>query len=177
MRYPFFRLCSLLATVVILSSCAANKKGSTAGKPKPKAGRFMVGVKKSPFYKYGPAQAFGPDFALPQGQRLTLIEQSFGFSRVMTDDGLSGYMPTEDLVVASPEPPPPTPAAPRMASRRSPGGGAVGFYNGPVRKSRPIERVEDAPPLFDVFDMPLPSDPEPPKTPAGEKEKPTFRVN
>jgi len=140
----------------------------------------MVGVKKSPFYKYGPAQAFGPDFALPQGQRLTLIDQSFGFSRVMTDDGISGFMPTEDLVPATPEPAPA--AAPRMASRRgkSGSGGGDGFYTGPVRKSRPIERIEDAPPLFDVFDVPLPSDPEPAGKPSEAKEKagakPQFRV-
>jgi hypothetical protein len=143
----------------------------------------MVGVKKSPFYKYGPAQAFGPDFALPQGQRLTLIDQSFGFSRVMTDDGISGYMPTEDLVPATPEPLPP--AAPRMASRRDRGDTGSGgtFYNGPVRKSRPVERVEDAPPLFDVFDVPLPTDPDSGGKPSDSKDakekpaaKPTFRV-
>ena len=108
---------------------------------KPKAGRFMVGVKKSPFYKYGPAQAFGPDFALPQGQRLTLVEHSFGFSRVMTDDGVAGFMPTEDLVPAPAEPAPA--AAPRMASRR--GGIAAAGIAKPSTPAR-IARVSPSKP-------------------------------
>lgn len=175
MRQNLLRFCWLFAALALFSGCAATNSGSTAAAAKPKAGRFMVGVKKSPFYKYGPAQAFGPDFALPQGQRLTLIEQSFGFSRVMTDDGVSGYMPTEDLIPAGAEPAP-TPAAPRLASRGRTRGGSDDFYSGPVRKSRPIERMDDAPPLFDVFDeTPLPTDPEQPQTDA--KDKPKFRAN
>lgn len=182
MRHSLLSVCFCLALLAAFPACTTTKAkpGATASAAKPKAGRFMVGVKKSPFYKYGPAQAFGPDFALPQGQRLTLIDQSFGFSRVMTDDGVSGFMPTEDLVPATPEPAPP--AAPRMASRRGQTGSGSGerFYNGPVRKSRPIEPMDDAPPLFDVFDVPLPSDPEPAGKPAEPKAKagakPQFRV-
>lgn len=178
MRHSILTLCFCFTLLAAFPACTATKSkpGATASAAKPKAGRFMVSVKKSPFYKYGPAQAFGPDFALPQGHKLTLIDQSFGFSRVMTDDGIAGFMPTEDLVPASPDPLPP--AAPRMASRRgrSGSGSGEGFYNGPVRKSRPIEPMEDAPPLFDVFDVPLPTDPEPAESKEKADAKPKFRV-
>jgi hypothetical protein len=52
---------------------------------------------RSPFYRYGPAQAFGADFHLAKGDAVVLIRKGFGFSRVQTDAGVTGYVPTEDL--------------------------------------------------------------------------------
>jgi hypothetical protein len=160
----------LLLALFAFSGCTSPNSSSNSA-ARAKTGRFMVAVNKSPFYKYGPAQAFGADFALNRGQQLTLVQRSFGFSKVMTDDGQSGYMPTEDLVPAPFVPPPATP--PVLAARRKSGSsaGSGRLYSGPVRKSAPPQKLEGATPLFDVFDVPLPSNPEPanPAEPAPAK--------
>ncbi|MGB8167863.1 MAG: hypothetical protein WCF18_10260 [Chthoniobacteraceae bacterium] len=135
-------ICCLAAgALTFLSGCA------TGGG----AGRYIVTAPKSPFYKYGPAQAFGADFALDRGQKVTVVENSFGFSKVTTDDGLAGYMATEDLA-PSPDPVPQVRAPARTASRRV-GSGA----------QRAPSYVEPGLPLFDGSDIPLPSKVEPPK--------------
>src|SRR5436190_14589667 len=100
-----------LLSVAALSGC------TTA--PEPRGGRFVVSAPHAPFYKYGPAQAFGADFALNRGQKVTVVENSFGFSKVTTDDGIAGFMPTDDLTPAPPEPAPQQRATPRTASRRA----------------------------------------------------------
>ena len=51
----------------------------------PPTNKFLVSVKSAQFYKYGPAQAFGADFTLAQGQKVTMLERQFGFSRVMLE--------------------------------------------------------------------------------------------
>jgi hypothetical protein len=147
-------------------------------------GRYVVTAPKSPFYKYGPAQSFGADFVLPRGRQLTVVKYSYGFSKVLTDDGITGYMPTDDLAVAPPEPAPRFTTQPRSLAggkrpRGSQGTGSQ-FYTGPVRKPSAVEKVDGAPPLFDVFDVPLPSNPDAPKpapdkpgSPAPEPAKPT----
>jgi len=117
----------------------------------------MVTTKNAEFYKYGPAQAFGADFKLTQGQKLTMLERQYGYSRVMLDDGTSGYVATEELKQAPPEPPPPKVA---KAS------GIGSWFSGKPKNSD----VEATPsePLFDVNDVPLPM----PDTPPAESKKP-----
>jgi hypothetical protein len=151
------QLCCVSAVALpFLGGCAAT------GAP----GRYMVTSVKSPFYKYGPAQSFGADFTLPRGQKLTVVENSFGFAKVTTDDGMSGYMPTEDLTPAPPEPVVAATTAARVtrnASRRvtSQVRGEETFVAPPLRKS-----IETDSPLFNVNDVPLPTNPEKPKAPA-----------
>ena len=144
MEPRLLRPLSCLAAVALslLSGCAGGGG----------AGRYVVTAPKSPFYKYGPAQAFGADFALNRGQKVTVVENSFGFSKVTTDDGIAGFMATEDLT-PSPDPVPQVRAAARTASRRI-GGGAP-------RKAPSY--VEPGLPLFDGSDLPLPSNAESPK--------------
>lgn len=132
----------LLALAALLGGCAAK------GGP----GRYIVTASKSPFYKYGPAQAFGPDFALNRGQKVNVVENSFGFARVTTDDGISGYMATEDLTPAPPEPEAQVRSTARVTSRR-PG----------ARPPRAPSYIEPGAPLFDASDIPLPTKVEPPK--------------
>ena len=152
----FGQLCGLAAVALpFLGGCAAG--GSS--------GRYVVTAVKSPFYKYGPAQAFGADFTLPRGQKITVVENSFGFAKVTTDDGIAGYMPTEDL---APVPAEPAPRVTRTASRRITGvaRGEETFVPPPMRKPKPADKIGGDSPLFNVDDVPLPTDPEKPKAPA-----------
>lgn len=66
----------------------------------------MVTANYSLFYQYGPAQATGPDARLPKGRHLTLLARSFGYSHVMLEDARTGYVATEDIAPAPPEPAP-----------------------------------------------------------------------
>jgi hypothetical protein len=88
---------------MLLAGCTATGgPGAHAGDP------YIVNSQRTLFYSYGPAQASGPDFALDQGQRLTMLSYEYGFSRVAVQGtGQSGYVATEDL---APAPPPPKPA-------------------------------------------------------------------
>jgi hypothetical protein len=156
------RLCSLLCLLAValalLPGCATSGGAS---------GRYVVTAPKSPFYKYGPAQAFGADFALNRGQKVTVVENSFGFSRVTTEDGLAGYMPTDDLAPAPPEPAPQIRATPRTASRRIRGdAGAADVGDTRPSKRRAPSAIEPGLPLFEVNDLPLPTDGEKPKAAA-----------
>ena len=112
----------------------------------------------APFYKYGPAQSFGADEVLPQGTKVTLIERGFGFSRVMRDTGVTGYVSTDDYIPLPPEPKPKVSAGRSVAST---GRGANRVYDGPVRHSNVKSTPGD--PLFDINDVPLPVKDEPPK--------------
>lgn len=120
-----------------------------------KLGVYMVKEKQTGFYRFGPAQNQGPDFNLNTGQRVAMLVYDRAFSKVMTEDGFSGYVATEDLKVA-----PPPPKQQRLASSiGSPGG----------RRSRPLfhnSEVLESGPLFDQFNLPpLPEDPEPEASP------------
>ena len=139
-------LCLTTGVLALFSGCATSAAGP---------GRYVVTSPKSPFYKYGPAQAFGADFALNRGQQVTVVENSFGFAKVTTDDGISGFMPSDDLIPAPPEPLPQTRSAPRTASRRIRGDS--------VRREPTV--IEPGLPLFDGSDIPLPTKSEPPKKP------------
>jgi hypothetical protein len=129
----------------------------------PPGSRFLVSAHSAQFYKYGPAQSFGADFVLPKGQRVIMLDRSFGFSRVMTEDGISGWVASEEL---SPAPPEPRRVASKGARR---GGGQDRLYSGP-RKNSKVDSVPGDP-LFDMSDLP------PPMPDDVEAKKPNFRVN
>jgi hypothetical protein len=75
----------------------------------------MVAAPTAQFYKHGPAQDFdfpratsaytlyepelqsGPDFQLPKGTTVTLLKRELGYSRVMTDGGVAGYIANDQL--------------------------------------------------------------------------------
>ncbi len=130
----------------------------------PAGSHFVVSVQRAEFYKYGPAQSFGADFVLPQGQRVIMLSRQFGFSRVMTEDGVSGWIASDEI----------RPAPPEVRSKQTPGGRRGGspdrMFSGPKKNSR----VEPVPgdPLFDMSDLPPPPLPENPDLP-----KPKFRVS
>jgi hypothetical protein len=144
------RLCLLLGVLFTSAGCQTV----------PDTGRYAVTSVKAPFYKYGPAQAFGADFALARGQHVTMVERGFGFSRVLTEDGVTGFVSTDDIA-PSPEPPP-VPQS-RVASRR-------GAISAPRKKAAVLPEPDSG--LFNVNDVPLPTDAEPAKKPAVQPPKP-----
>ena len=132
-----FKTVGLLG-LLLLGGCALPQS------PARKTGQYQVSVPRAQFYKYGPSQSFGPDFVLVKGQRVTVTNHSFGFTKVVTQDGVTGYVASEELEPAPPDPVP-VPAAtppPQLARRAS----------GKMRDGT----VEPTPelPLFDVNDMP-----------------------
>lgn len=133
----------------------------------PNGTRFVVSAPKAQFFKYGPAQSFGADFVLPKGMYVILLERSFGFSRVMTEDGSAGWVSSEDIAIAPPDPRPKASLAGRRGSGSGSGSGRM--YSGP-RKTSNVESVPGAD-LFDMSDLPPPPLPENP-----EKAPPKFRV-
>jgi hypothetical protein len=142
------RCLAILICTAALAACAT--------KPVAPGARYVVSAPKAFFYKYGPAQTTGPDFALKQGTKVTMLQMSFGFSRVMTDDGTSGFVASAEVKPAPPEPP--------ASSGRLSGSGlrALLFPSRPKRSN--VQPVPGSP-LFETSDppLPLPENPEPPK--------------
>ncbi|MES2570387.1 MAG: SH3 domain-containing protein [Verrucomicrobiota bacterium] len=168
---------ALLALVWMNAACMtrlAQAPGST----------YVVTAPKAAFYKYGPAQSFGPDFQLSKGQKVTMIERTYGFSRVKTQDGTVGYIAGDDIKFEPPAPVPggtggPGGAAGAVVAGVSPpmpkrGGGVW------VEKHSNVAPTPESP-LFDVSDLPTPPLPEkaektetppPPATPESSELKP-----
>lgn len=149
--------CFLVLMAGMFSGCGAVDK-SPPGSP------FLVAEPRTQFFKYGPAQSFGADFLLPKGQRVILLQRSVGFAKVMTDDGISGWVAKEDIVPAPPEPRRVASTIPKRDS-----GGQPRLYSGP-RKASNLQPVPGDP-LFDMSDLPPPPLPDDPDLPA-----PKFRV-
>jgi hypothetical protein len=150
--------------LVAMGGCTSNPGG-------PSSGYYSVTSASAEFYKYGPAQSFGPDLLLKKGERLTMLERQWGFSRVMMSNGVAGYVASEDI----------DPIIVSAASVRT----ASGSRRGPVpigkpgrmsssRQSRIQSEITGDPgdPLFNVNDVPLPL---PDDVPAGG-ERPSFRT-
>jgi len=82
---------------------------------------YAVTAGETPFYRYGPQQASGPDMKLPHDSIMKVIRPSFGYVKVQLQDGESGYVAGEDIQPAgaalvaeklAPPPPPPDPPDP-----------------------------------------------------------------
>lgn len=167
---------------LVFTGCASS---SGAGD----VGFYLVNVTQTPMYRYGPAQSFGADFNLTKGQRVVMMRREYGYSRVMTDEGQSGYVATEDLVPAPPGPKP-TPEANPTSARVS-GGRPLDVPALPTRgrnRSGPSSAnsaaVLQGSPLFGPGDLPpLPENSEKSSAPTPKPEfrfpkpKPGFRVN
>lgn len=129
-----------------------------ASDPVPPGSRFVVSAPFAEFYKKGPAQDVGfaqsgfdnylagqyagPDFQLPKGAAVTMLKRESGYSKVVTDNGVAGYVANEKLK--------PAPAVARNVPTE-------------VRPQRNIrERVRSVPPSrrnedqLDLSDIPLP---------------------
>lgn len=135
----------ILCTVglLILSACSATKPASSHSRAA-HDGPYVVSVPKAAFYKYPPVQSFGPDLRLRKGQRLTKLDHDSGFSHVVTDDGIKGYIANEDIAVA-----------PRELLASVSASAYVPRSKRAMRESvmEPLLKTE----VFDVNDVPLPS--------------------
>lgn len=87
-----------IISILLLASCASSKP------PAPGSDRYIVTASRTPFYRYGPAQGTGASGVLENGAHLTLLYKSFGYSRVMLQSGVSGYVSTDAIAPAPPEP-------------------------------------------------------------------------
>jgi hypothetical protein len=114
----------------------------------PSGSHYVVSVAKAPFYKFGPAQGFGPDFVLEEGARVTMLEHSFGYSRIMTADGTSGFVATEDL----------KPFEPKYSTSPNSKANYTLQLNRPMfdQPKRSNVQPTHGSPLFDPTDTPLP---------------------
>jgi hypothetical protein len=147
---PLSAVCSVLA---LLGAGCATPSAIPPGTA------CQITSSRAPFYKYGPAQTFGPDEILGRGTRVTLMSRDMGFSRVMLENGVTGYVANEDVDVLPPEPVPT--AQPAVVTQR-----AERLFRGSPRRSNVQPTPGD--PLFDMSDMPLPIKEEPTPQPEAE---------
>jgi hypothetical protein len=122
------------------AGCKTAGGGASVAQP----GLYLVSAQQTSFFRYGPAQASGPDQVLVKGEKLTLVKREFGYSRVHLGDGRSGYVATEDI---APAPPPAAPSSSPSLARKPAGERRRG--------QSPKVSSESAPPL------PLPEPPGP----------------
>lgn len=152
--------------VIVSCALAGALAACTTGPLLPPGSAFEVATERAPFYKYGPAQTFGADDMLARGTRLTLIQRSMGFSRVMQANGITGYISNDDISPATPEPPPkPGTVTNRKLDR---------LISAPVKRSN--VRPTPGDPLFDVNDVPLPMKDDAPKPDASPGSADTPRT-
>jgi hypothetical protein len=145
-------LAKFVSRLVALTCCAALAGCETNSVPS--GARFVVAVPKAAFYKYGPAQTFGPDFLLNQDAEVTIIQHSEGLSHVRTADGTGGYMYNEDLKPAPPTPPSPDESAAAHRNLRP-------LF--PQKSDTLNVQPNFNAPLFDGGESPLPKHVDPPK--------------
>lgn len=63
---------------------------------------YVVATEKTAFYRHGPQQGNGPDGELPKDTLVSLIRNSFGFSKVQVPStGQTGFVASEDIMPAS----------------------------------------------------------------------------
>ena len=148
---PLSRILQSLVAMICLAALAACDTNTVSS-----GSHYVVSVPKAPFFKFGPAQSFGPDFVLEEGAKVTMLEHSFGYSRVMTADGTSGFVSTDDL-------------KPDLQSYKT---SPTAKTNYTLQLNRPMfdqRKHSDVPPthgspLFDPSDNPLPQGTPPPST-------------
>jgi hypothetical protein len=139
------------AAAVLLAGCATDAA--------PRGSGYVISTATAQFYKNGPAQDFtfaqhtfdnnitqqkvGPDFDLPKGAHVTMLKREFGYSRVVTDDGVAGYVSNDQLK--------PAPAVARVVPTGLP---AERPYRERVRSHPQPRQLEERP--LDMSDLPLP---------------------
>ena len=148
-----FQPCELARASILGAVAASALAGCTlpqASNSRP-GDRYVINAEWTQFFKYGPAQAFGPGLRALEGADGSRCSQhQFGYSHVLTDDGTAGYVATDDIAPAPPAQPPPI-AAPCFAMNHpARSGGANTAARRPAdeqSKCRPSCRRS---PLFDT---------------------------
>lgn len=129
--------------------------------PVPMGSRFVVAAPTAGFYQNGPAQAVdlninehtfandlanfqrGPDYRLAKGTAVTMLKREMGYSKVVTDDGVTGYVANENL---KPAPPVARVAPTEMHNERN-------FR----QRTRTVPQPRHNEEQLDMSDLPLPS--------------------
>ena len=168
---------TLIARLVLTLAGCAFPAGCATTDPGKGEGYYAVSVKQTQVYRFGPAQTSGADAILTQGQRVTMLRHEYGYSRVMTEDGQTGYVANDHI---APAPPPEKPrgrsswnpfaSLPPLPSRGTAVRG-VSSANRAVMESAPLFGNRDLPPLPDGSDG---ADHKPRFR--SQKPKPGFRV-
>lgn len=149
--------------MALFAGCAASKPGKGDM-------YYAVSAKLAQVYRFGPSQPTGADALLKQGQRIIMLRQEYGYSRVMTEDGMTGYI-ANDLIA-----PAPPPAKPRSSP------GSLAWTNLPPLPSRGTgmpgvssanRAILQSGPLFGDDQLP----PLPDGDARGQKKRPGFRFN
>lgn len=153
-----------LVAAFAFSSCAASKAGKGDL-------YYAVSAKQAQLYRFGPSQPMGADQMLRQGDRIIMLRQEYGYSRVMTEDGTTGYIANDFIAPAPPPEKPRTIPASALAwanlpplPSRGTGIPGVSSANRAILQSDPLFGGDKLPPL---------PDPDPQNT----KPKPGFRFN
>jgi hypothetical protein len=172
------RLMLALAGGIVLTGCETSKQGPTDG-------YYVVTSKQAQVYRFGPSQPTGADAILAVGQKVRMLRKEFGYSRVMTEDGMSGYISNDFIAPTTPPERPKTGTPGDLGMNLPPlpprGGESPGMSsaNRSVLQTAPLFGGEELPPLPDGgerpafrpakpkpgfrFKVPAPSEPSPEK--------------
>ena len=148
-RKEFWRLFAIILPLV-MTIMLFNTACSTSTPPLSSANgpvRYHVIVEETPFFKFGPAQAGGADFKMRKGREVIMIERHYGYSRVQTEDGESGYTATDDIAPSPNQPSPDaTPVKKSGGGGYSRGGGRTPNFEQPNDAALPsAQQPNDAP--------------------------------
>ncbi len=109
---PEFTKVAALALLVALAGCRSSKKsepasgdtaqssaavGEAAGNTNTDAEPALVNTESAPFYRYGPAQAAGPDLRLSKNTVVQVTKRGKAYSSVKLQSGMTGFMTTREL--------------------------------------------------------------------------------
>ena len=151
------------ATALLIASCFL---AGCAMEPMPTGSRLVISAPIAELYKNGPAQdpsfqspqlasfrtvsgpSAGPDAQLPRGASVTLLRREIGFSRVVTDDGMVGYVANDQLQKA--------PAITRAAATAAPSWSPPGWRGNPSPSRSKPPRTSPPEEKLDLSDIPLP---------------------
>ncbi len=151
------------AAALAFSSCAKSRPGKDNT-------YYAVSAAQAQLYRFGPAQPMGADLMLKKGDRIIMLRQEYGFSRVITEEGTTGYIANDFIAPAPPPEKPRTiPASalawanlPPLPSRGTSVPG-VSSANRAILQSDPLFGGDRLPPLPDEA--------------KNQKPKPGFRFN
>jgi len=145
-----------------IAIAAAAWVAGCATDPAPSGTRYLVSAPSAALYKNGPAQDprfvspqlsslrtladpdSGPDTRLPKGAYVTLLRREIGYSRVVTDQGLVGYVANDELQKA------PTAVSKASAVPQPPG------KQYPLPRTNRPQQLHPPEDHLDLSDVPLP---------------------
>lgn len=83
-------MAALLGAAAVMMACATTDDSNVGA-------YYQITENNTPFYRYGPQQAGGPDQLLNEGTWVVLARRGFGFSQIEIPDGPAGFIPSGSL--------------------------------------------------------------------------------